>query len=236
MSTVIEEFPYISPEQQVSEFLNKTLDLGFLYRCAGMFNYGSLVYEYKKAEDIDIICVFVGKIDFCEQFTINDLNSPDKEIQITVYSEKSFLEKVHEHEISVLECLYLPKEHKLVPVSYYLETQLKSFEVDKLMLRSSISKKASNSYVKAKKKLIVEQDFDIECSLKSLWHAIRILEFGTQLAKHGKIINYKSSNWYFPEILNDYNSSDCDWEYIHEVWKPLYNTAASTFREACPKE
>ncbi|AUS02875.1 hypothetical protein NVP2275O_294 [Vibrio phage 2.275.O._10N.286.54.E11] len=236
MSTEISEFPYVRPEQRVSAHFAKNWTFNFPYRSAGMFNYGSKVYGNKKPSDIDVIAVFVGNVDYCEQHKVEDINNIGTFIDVTLYSEKTFLEKVNEHEISILECVFAKKKNILVPISLYLERQLKHFVIDKSTLRRAISKKASNSYVKAKKKLLVEADYDLECSLKSLWHSIRILDFGSQLAESSTIDEFDSVNWIFKDILDTYISTECNWEEIHKKYKPIYNEFASTFRETCPKE
>ena len=232
---LISTFPEILPEQRTAMHFAKVLDLGFPYKGAGMFRYGSSVYKNKTPSDVDIICIFVGQIDYCEQHVIPQLDDAAKTIEVTLYSEKTFLEKVNQHEISVLECLFAESKNILVPLSYYIEVQLKHFTIDKPKLRESISAKASNSYVKAKKKLIVQEDYDLLCSIKSLWHSLRILDFGTQLAESGKIEDYESCNWLFSDIIEQYTETECSWEKIDEIYKPVYNEMASSFRSVCPK-
>ncbi len=63
-----------------------------------------------------------------------------------------------------------------------------TFKLDKTKLRVAISTIVSNSWVKGKKKLIVQGDYDLNLAIKSTFHSLRILDFGTQIAMEGKII------------------------------------------------
>jgi hypothetical protein len=83
--------------------------------------------------------------------------------------------------------------------------------------------------VKCKKKLTVTEDFAPRIGKKSLWHALRILDFGTQILQHGKIINFQSMNHLYDEIVN--NPCD-DWEFYKHKYQPIYNALRSAFRQA----
>lgn len=168
------------------------------------YRYGSRVYStFTEHSDWDYIIV-------SNEVTnkIEGLASEDGSIHATVYSPAAFQEEIHQHEISVLECLFLPIEH-------VLKEQIKfPFQVDVIRLRHSVSAKASNSWVKAKKKLEVDKDYNPLIARKSLFHVFRILCFGLQIAKEGRILNYSEANFYWVEIL----TLPLEWE----VWKERY--------------
>lgn len=185
-----------------------------------IYHYGSYVYRTNtEKSDKDIIVV----LDDTEKSTeiIEELK---KEHDVNIYSKKDFENLIKEHEISVLECLFL--EDKFI-----LKYQQWDFNLDLVKLRNSISQKSSNSWVKAKKKFIVEKDYAPYIGQKSAWHAIRMLDFGTQIAQHGKIIDYSNKNSTLKEILN------CNtWEEIDNSFRKEYNETASIFRQFAPKE
>ena len=106
------------------------------------------------------------------------------------------------------------------------------FNVDKTKLRSEFSRTASNSWVKAKKKLTVEPEEFRPIGLKSLWHSLRILQLGIQLAETGQIVDFSEANTYFEDIVH----SNLDWEQLKEQYQPVYNSLASKFRNVAPKE
>lgn len=104
-------------------------------------------------------------------------------------------------------------------------------------VRSEVSKKCSNSFVKAKKKLLVEKDYDPYISMKSLWHSIRMYDFASQYAKHGKVEDFGSCSELFDEIQRDYETHDDSeiLELITSKYKPKQNRAASVFKLYFPK-
>lgn len=81
-----------------------------------------------------------------------------------------------------------------------------------------------------KKKLTVEVESE-HIGTKSLWHSLRILMFGIQIAKHGKIIDWQEANKYSDDIK--YNPS---WEYLKHQYQPIKNELASEFRVLVPLE
>lgn len=199
------------------------------FSAIGIFEYGSSVYGYKAADDLDLIVVSEGS------FGKQQISYPDINVDVTVYDQATFEVMVQQHEISVLECLFLPKKH-IHAMHPAMERIINNFKVDKATLRSSISKKSSNSYVKAKKKIIVAADFCVETSIKSMFHSLRIYQFGNQLATTGKITNYRESNGFYMEIIKKYMDSNVNWDDIHETYKPLHNELASAFKLNAPKE
>jgi predicted nucleotidyltransferase len=141
------------------------------------FSYGSRVYgNFRKDSDYDFIIVVKNKTE--EQFSDNLIN-------INFFSVEEHQNRLNEHEISALECYFLPGEFVLKNEKIY------NFKLDLQKLRHALSAKSSNSFVKSKKKLTVEIDKGVEknpedVGKKSLFHAFRIIDFGMQIAKFGK--------------------------------------------------
>ena len=75
------------------------------------------------------------------------------------------------------------------------ETTVFIADITKTKIRNSFSHVASNSFVKCKKKIEVEASYDPHTGRKSLWHSLRIVDFGIQILKHDKIIDYSSVNY-----------------------------------------
>jgi predicted nucleotidyltransferase len=182
-----------------------------------VYEYGSYVYgTNKENSDKDLIVVLDDKNHYNE----NDYIGYD----VNLFSKKEFEEQIKEHYITALECIFLEKKHILKKYDW-------DFKLYLPQLRNSISATSSNSYVKCKKKFIVEQDYNPYIGQKSLWHSFRILKFGTQIAKFGKIINYREINNLLEEILKIDNWNDLELNY-----KKLYNETASEFKLVAPKE
>lgn len=138
---------------------------------------------------------------------------------VTYHSNRKFKELLEEHDIVALEGYYSG-------VNYLFD----DFELDLKKLRKSISKKASHSYVKAKKKIKVEKDYYV--GWKSLFHSLRILMYGCQIAKEGVHIQWDCANVFYQTIMD---RKETDWEVLDAIYKPVYNSLSSTFKKLAPK-
>lgn len=213
-----------------------------------IYAYGSHVYgSDDKNSDKDYIVI------------VDNMIVPERQVSnngydFNVYTEKRFREKLENHDIDALECYFLygnPNfNHNIILTS---QTELfKDFEIDLSKLRAAISAISSNSWVKAKKKIILEHDRNIDVGIKSLYHSLRILEFGWQIAAYGKIENYSKLNVLKSELIfnsnlfiaknaiNYINNPQivCEqlWMYLNDTYKGSYNTLATAFRKLAPKE
>lgn len=175
-----------------------------------IFPYGSKVYG-TDSDNSDTDLIVVVNIEDDLEYNINN-----EKYDITVYSDKRFKDLIKKHDIAALECIFSN------------ETDY-DFVLDFEQLRRSISAVASNSFVKCKKKLVEGPDYNPYVGKKSLFHSVRILEFGIQIAKHGKIIDFGASNHYLPIIMNIE-----DWETLKEIFQPIANKLKSDFKKIAP--
>lgn len=185
-----------------------------------LYDYGSVVYHTNtKDSDHDVILILKEKED------IKTIDYLKQHLDVNVFSQEEFEKMLNEHEISALECLSLNQEY------VWKETQKWEFTLHLPTLRNAISAKSSNSWVKAKKKFIVEKDFNDYVGKKSAWHAIRMLDFGIQIAQHEKITNFETMNDLLPKIMK------CNsWEEIDSAFRKTYNETSSAFKLVAPKE
>lgn len=145
---------------------------------------------------------------------------------ITYYSESKWLKMIHEHHITALECIFSFQRQGKINYANY-------FKLDLTQLRKSISATCSNSWVKAKKKMTVEKDYDLYKAKKSLFHAIRIYHFGSQIAQYGCILQYTALKTLWDEIYNDKST---DYNHYKEKYQPIFNDFRSEFVKLAPKE
>lgn len=190
--------------------------------CFAAYLYGSRVYgTHRPDSDWDYIVVR------------EDAGQGEMSVGNTDYkcmSPNKFQELLYEHNISALECYFLPEEHVITAPPFPWH-----FELDKSKLRHSLSEKSSHSWVKAKKKFASPYDWAENERLrgkKSLYHSMRIIHYGIQIAATGRIQNYHVLHDQFLEIMTD---PSVDWETYQERWKPMYNSMMRTFRRLAPK-
>ena len=140
---------------------------------------------------------------------------------LLLYTWWNFNILLAQHEIHTMEAYFHPsgklREHF-------------NFHLNKPFLRREISKKASNSWVKAKKKIL---QGDYLLGQKSLFHSLRLFLFGIQIAEHEEIRDFTAGN----HIMKDLYELDCkEWEQLNKIYKPIYNQLATNFREVAPKK
>jgi hypothetical protein len=188
-------------------------------RLLNVYLFGSTVYgSMDKNSDVDYICVAKEWFD-----PVN--------VNIHVFSVNQFQLLLDNCDIQMLECVFLPTAFKLKEQHQF------PFQLDKFRLRTSISTIASNSWVKGKKKLTVMGDYDLRLALKSIFHSLRILDFGVQVATDNKISNYKSMNYVLEDLWKlskDSNYSEL-WEVIDLKYRKQFNELSTHFKQLCPK-
>ena len=182
-----------------------------------LYPYGSRVYGTNASDsDFDYLAVVPAnrKADTGTEFRRNNTN-------IHIFNRLDFQDQLNRHKIHCLEAYYLPDGACAGQFSFHLDLQ---------NLRHELSQKSNHSFVKAKKKIEVEKDFYIWW--KSLFHSLRILNFGIQIAKGGRIADYGAANklWFEIRDAQQYN-----WDYFKEKYQPIYNELASEFRKLAPK-
>lgn len=178
---------------------------------AQRFLFGSHIYgvanEFSDRDYVVVIDAPKGTMYNCQNFEGNDY---------VCYSYEDFKGAILAHKVQMLEILF------------YHEPVIE-FELDLQLLRREFSAVASNSWVKCKKKL---KDDEILIGLKSLYHSLRILMYGIQIAKHGKIVDFEEANCYYDEIM----AIGGDWEKLNNRFKPVYNSLKSELRLLAPLE
>lgn len=187
-----------------------------------IYQWGSRVYGcHTDKSDYDYNVIVT---DDYENFTDN-IEIGDNHFNF--YKLTQWQDIVDKNAIEVLECIFTDKKFIIK------ETMKFNIEINLVELRKSISKVCSNAYDKCRKKLTIEKDFSPYIAKKSLWHCIRILLFGIQCAKYGKIIDYTEANKYYDQIVLNENN---DWIYYKSNWHVFCNNLRSEFRRCTEKE
>ena len=122
------------------------------------------------------------------------------------------------------------------------DKELFEFTLDLDKLRRKVSAVCSNSWSKARKKLDIPEEDDY-LGLKSLFHSIRILSYGIDLARDGRI-DFKNvlidgekiacSN-FWKQLQYEY-SQGFRWKEFKAEYTSLQNSNATLFRTLAPKE
>lgn len=200
--------------------------------------YGSHVYgTTHKNSDEDYIVI--------GGYESKELSNIDNNKNLKVFPLMKFLMYTEMHEVFTFECISLLLTNKNDMFKIYddkFEKILKSYynEVFNIIkLRKSFSQKSSNSFVKAQKKIILE-DEDYFIGMKSLYHSLRILDFGYQIAQKGYIEDFKSCNNFWDDILKSEEQikqlkTENDYLEFIQPWKKIYNELHSKFKAVTEK-
>lgn len=187
-----------------------------------IYTYGSRVYgTANKNSDYDYVVVVENESAAARLEPFTRAENED----FTIYTKEQFQKNIDMHEVSALECFFLPAD-KVVK-----KTVDFSFTLDLGKLRTEFSQKSSNSWVKAKKKFVVEKDYAPYVGQKSAWHSLRILDFGCQIAKDGKITNWSETNHLLPAILKMDS-----WEVMDENLRLINRSKNTEFKKLAPKD
>ena len=205
-----------------SNFLNSIIEDENILN---IYLFGSTVYGTRnEASDYDYIVVCKELPSFGELYNIEDET-------FHFHTIRNFELLLGLNEIQTLECLYLPKQF-ILKEDYRFEAI-----IDKHNIRTSVSTITSNSFVKGKKKLIVQGDYDKYIAIKSIFHSIRILDFAIQILTENKIVNYSSMNWVMVDLLkiSEYKESVELWDLINTKYLSLFKQKSSEFKKLAPK-
>lgn len=188
-----------------------------------VYLYGSHVYGTADEDSDRDYIIISGVVE--PELDGEQISFPNLGIDHTLYSGETFQKLLDDHDVSALECFF---STPLLTAGSCPEFR---FELDLSKLRRSFSAKASNSWVKAKKKIDVHKEYRL--GRKSLFHALRILDFGIQIADEGRISNYSSFNHAW-DLIKDQNFET--WKEYKDAWQGVYNSLRSSFRILAPKE
>lgn len=185
-----------------------------------IYSYGSVVYNtVSEFSDEDYIIVCDKNVD---TFSIDNIN-------ITLLTSESFQEKLYNHKIDIMECFFVDEKYKQENINF-------NFILDLNKLRRSISAVCSNSFVKCKKKLEIGEDY---IGKKSLFHSLRIADYGIQIAKFGKIIDYtkpqsETLKYESFKVLLDEIMYYPTWNELKDKYQVIANNLRTEFRIVAP--
>jgi predicted nucleotidyltransferase len=186
-------------------------------RVYNIYLFGSRVYgTHSDNSDWDIIIVAKNSVESIE--IKSDLYN------IHIYTPDKFQQDLDWHMPKNLECIFAPDWAKLKEdIKYNLTLNIPK-------IRHATSHVSSNSWVKCKKKLQIANEYNI--GVKSLFHAIRIPMFSTQIVNFGEIRDFQCANWVWDKI----KEKEWNWEDLDKEFREVHNSTLSDFRKVTTKE
>ena len=167
-----------------------------------------------------------------DEFSFN-LNTRYIKYNIHVYTPDRFQRDLDWHRMNNLECIFAPEWAKLK------EDKKFNFKLDLAKLRHATSHISSNSWVKSKKKILIEDEY--YSGIKSFFHSIRIPMFATQIVRNGTITDFTAANFIWRKLVFEeiphYKRKDCrwDWDGLNLEFKITYNLMLSLYKKVTTK-
>jgi hypothetical protein len=170
---------------------------------AALFRTGSRVYgTASPSSDEDFVAVLA-----CRDARQDLAFGPD--VNVVVHGLDTFRDAIADHSVFVLECLFLPPEHRLKD-----HRPLFAFALDRKKLAASSGGRSAADFTKAGRRFAEEPG----ASKKKLFHALRVPMFALQIARTGRIADYREASGLWREIAA---RSDGGWESYREAYEPL---------------
>ena len=184
-------------------------------RVQNIYIFGSRVYgNATNNSDWDIL--IIAKTSSPEREIRIQIENGD-DLNIHILTSDRFILGLTAHNIRNIECIMAPDWAKLKEdINFNFQLKLSS-------LRHEVSRMNSNSWVKCKKKL---NQGDYYIGVKSIWHSMRIVMFGSQIARYGKIIDWGCAN----KIWDEIKSKKWTWEELDDRFRKYNNELLSGFR------
>jgi len=179
------------------------------------------------------------KVDNTRYYCTNDLDGemriegkmPDISCDYEFVTESTFLKMIDANDIVALEAIFVPNGWWYGLTEKHFE-YCNRFKLDLWKLRENVSAICSNSWVKCKKKLTVEKDYNLRVAQKSLFHSLRIYMFGIQIAENGKIVDFGCARDLWHDISKVENPH---WEYYKATYQKKFNELRSELVKLCPR-
>jgi predicted nucleotidyltransferase len=182
----------------------------------GCYVFGSHVYGTSNNEsDWDIVLI--------ANASASEVEYKSDKLNVHILTPDKFAKDVRDNHIRAIECIFAPEWAILKPV-----INPEEFVYKQESFRHNISHTVSNSWVKCKKKL---EQGDYHIGIKSIFHSLRIGQFGIQFASKGSI-DFSENNWLWEEL----SSRTWSWDELKEKYQPLRNELMTSFRKLAEKE
>lgn len=183
------------------------------HKIRNIYLYGSRIYRtHTVNSDYDVIVVACSLYVNCE--------IKDGTYNIHITTPDSFADQLRQHDIHCLECIFAPEEAQIQNTIDYK----KDFSINTGQLKKMILSQSSWAWSKAQRRMEIG---NIIGGAKSLFHSLRILKFGIQILKNGKITNFSEANNLWAKINN---SDDIEWETYKKRWINLKKSLTKEFR------
>lgn len=180
-----------------------------------LYAYGSRVYgNAQPRSDYDYVGIREG---------VDKGSIIQGKINVKLMSPEHFQSLLDEHRMTALECYFLPDRHILkAPERPW------HFSLDKRKLHDAVLARVNENWTRAEMRLrrSLEDRSEAERGKKCIYHSLRLLMFGMQIAELSTISNYGAANHIFEHVMTD---PSIDWEHYEKEWRLMKDAMLATF-------
>ena len=190
-------------------------------RALNVYLFGSRVYGTShERSDWDFLVVTADDAPTEEHLVAGDINA-------ALYDRTTFARLLDGNSVWALESQFLP------PAMVWKETlDLRgAFRIDPALLRRSVCAEAGYAWGKARR--LIEREGDLYRGKKNLFHALRFLIFGAQLAREGRIVDYGAANHHLAALLP---REEADWRTYRTAVEGEFHRLRREFTALVPHE
>lgn len=141
---------------------------------------------------------------------------------VTIYTRDEFVQRLQEHEINVVMCIFSPTSMKWEQESF-------QWQLDAQVLRDSLFRKSNSLFNRAKVYFVSEGDHVAGKKVGGL--SLRFLIYGLQLLKEGRITDFHAPNALARRVQE---SPHMDWEAFRAEFRPLKHELMAQYPPAAP--
>jgi len=186
--------------------------------------HGSRTYgRFNDNSDWDFVCVLR------DDKPLESINHEN--VDVNVWTEKEFDDKIAEHDIQTLENLFCPNPLRGYGVLKAKRNEFIGKGIDRVKLRTSISRTCSRG-VSYAKTLWGYNDF--HRSKKNICHAYRFTLFGLQLINSNKIHDYECANAFADRL--DKTNDGGDYKEVLGEFLTECKQLSKQLNELCPMD
>ncbi|MEK6829009.1 MAG: nucleotidyltransferase domain-containing protein [Nanoarchaeota archaeon] len=159
-----------------------------------IYPYGSHIYgTANEHSDHDYIIVAKPAVLNSGAFRNNAVSNGDFTIQGTLYSRAGFTDAINNYEMPAMECLSLLPEQVILKKWPF---KIQKWD-EKQMVQKVIEKASSSRHIADQQAKTGYRDR----AQKGMFHALRILTFGSQLKEHQRIVDFSACNGLYKDMM-----------------------------------
>ncbi|CAE7714306.1 unnamed protein product, partial [Symbiodinium necroappetens] len=196
-------------------------------RCVGLYIHGSTIFSNKEPKDLDLLAI----VDEAKKV----IASGSKEAQflrgrceVSVYERDFWLRRLEAMDLTMLTCISTPKCFVLLEID---DPRVRNLTLPLDILEESVASYAEYTWLKAHRRMDGKGK-DLYSAAKNCYFAFRILCFGQQLIRNGRIPDLTAANAKYEVIQAVFDALSVEpgeWDVVEAIFGRLFRAELASF-------